>query len=730
MINTLILIGEGTRPERTKPNESKDEQYHLENGRWCVYHANNNKHNEHQKNITINRNFYSPNKQWTVEEDFNNFLMDTSGQTNNRIKVEMNYIQIMGNQYVGNVCNMGVRSRCVPMNPLAKEREKDELNKSLMWNDVMKSASPEVNAMVQANQNVGQTEEETISIFGNTYVDKFVKGVNGLLKYGEVVNNVELMKKEVAESIVISGMAVIKPEVSSREYRYKLVQPERFFWDREARRYDLSDAAYMGEVEQVMLTEIYERCHMASDSVKRQIEEFKSSLSGSSHSKPDRLILLHVYWRDISMDRWGYVEDEFGDLVFDRIDYTFENEEKPRYKMSDVVALSKLNTYQKKVVGNGIDGKGAKLTFTDQWRYVEFVPREQLGALVGVNNKDTKDLVLEYGIVPYQEPNVYSPFNMESPYKVGFYIYTDGYVYSPLDIAINPQRVANRLMSVVENIMNNSHGSGSIIAKESVDKSGMSAAQLQLKMKRNEPIVVPAAAFGGVQNAVGKYDSNIGQGAASFLETANIFLQTIEKITGVNEAMKGQMERPDQLVGTMQLMIKKGTVVTERYYSAVRELFRQVYQAMATSGKRFYVNEKPKLTALIGDEESEIIQLTKEMSWENHRVFVDLTPDQQTERQYIDVMLMQFLQMGLMDKGRFSLLIGRASLDDMWYALRESTKEIMEAERQASQMAMQDMEQEQQQGEQMVQETFNQKNADRDAKLMETMLKSQGQASM
>jgi hypothetical protein len=205
-----------------------------------------------------------------------------------------------------------------------------------------------------------------------------------------------------------------------------------------------------------------------------------------------------------------------------------------------------------------------------------------------------------------------------------------------------------------------------------------------------------------------------------------MFLQTIEKITGVNEAMKGQIESPDQLVGTMQLMIQKGTVVTERFYSAIRELFRQTYQAMATSGKRFYINEKPTLVSLVGDKEAQIIEMTKDMLWETHRVSLELAPDDQTERQYVDAMLMQFLQLGMLDKGRFSLLIGRATTDDMWYSLRESTKEIMEAERQAAPMQMEQMQQQGQMEQDVMNETFAQKDKDREAKLLTEMLKQQG----
>jgi hypothetical protein len=164
--------------------------------------------------------------------------------------------------------------------------------------------------------------------------------------------------------------------------------------------------------------------------------------------------------------------------------------------------------------------------------------------------------------------------------------------------------------------------------------------------------------------------------------------------------MKGGMDNPDQLVGTMQLQIQKGTVVTERYYAALRDLFRQVYQAFCSSGKRFYINEKPTLISMVGDEDADVIVLSKDMKNEDFRASVEFAIDPKSERQGVDAMLFQLLQIGLMDKVSWSNLIGRASEDDMWEAVRRYAKESSEAEKVAAQQQEQQaaaMQQQQQQ---------------------------------
>ena len=400
-----------------------------------------------------------------------------------------------------------------------------------------------------------------------------------------------------------------------------------------------------------------------------------------------------------------------------------EFEDKPRYTEKDVVSISKLTPYQRDIVKKkkGDSGKAMIRTYTDLWRYCEFIPFEYI---VKYGAKENKDIVLEYGVVPYQEPNVYTPYNMETPYKVATYIYVDGFIYSPVDIAINPQRLANRIMSVVENIMNNSRGSGSIIAREAIEKSDMDLSEVEIRMKQNQPIVLSGAAFGGVQNAVTRYDATLSNGAFEFLNMANVFLASIEKITGVNEAMKGQQSSPDQLVGTMQLMIQRGSVIQERFYSALKELFRQMYQALATSGKRLYINEKPRLVSIVGDDAYEVIELSKDMALEEFRVTVKFSNNPETERQQVDSMLIQFLSNGLIDKKRWANLIGRGNLDEMYAAIREFAQESEIVEKQMADMQQADMQQQQAMQQSNLDRAFESQDKERETSIAEAMIKA------
>jgi hypothetical protein len=115
-----------------------------------------------------------------------------------------------------------------------------------------------------------------------------------------------------------------------------------------------------------------------------------------------------------------------------------------------------------------------------------------------------------------------------------------------------------------------------------------------------------------------------------------------------------------------------------------------MYQAVATSGKRLYIENKKKLISQIGDNDAEVIELDPSLKLEDIRVRIIRSMDTETERKSVDAMLIQLMQIGLLDNTNVSNLIGRGDTDDMWTAVRQYAKMLDEqkkvmAEQQAAQ---------------------------------------------
>jgi len=633
-------------------------------------------------------------------EDLEAFFMDQSGQTNNRIRVEMNMIQIMGNQYVGNANRMAITSRARSYSPLAQSRRMSELAKMLTWTDVAKNANPMLQQKLQQDLPIGDTEQKTRKLFDSTYSDGFVRATNALLRHSEIVNRFDNRRKPISEDIVLSGIGIMKPYFYNGEYRFKQTWSERFFWDRSAKEYDLADANYMGEWDMMLPTEIYESSPTITRPQIEAIESYVSNSFAGLYSASGRVVVYTSYWRDCVKDEYGYVKDVFGNIFFTRINYESDWGSKAQYTDKDVVSVSELNKEQKRII-NKVKASGtakAKTTkYCDQWRYCKFIPGEIVGGYSRIYTGDSSDIVLESGPVPFQEPNLSMPDNMLPPYKVDQYLYIDGNTYSPIDIAINPQRMVNRIMSVVENMMNNSRGSGTAYDPDMVEDES----DFLQKMHRSEPVAIRTKGL-GINNVISRYDNTVGNGAVVLKQFADQFITAIENITGVTNAMKGQIESPDQLVGVYQLMIRRGSITQERFYAAIEGIFNSCYQAVATSGRRYYCMNRKKLIDYIGDDNAAVIELSIDMANEEMMVEVkrSLSPDD--ERKFVDSTALQLFQIQLLDKPRLANLMGRGTEDDLWIAMREFVKESEEmqrklAEQQKKQQAMALMMGEQQQ---------------------------------
>lgn len=555
----------------------------------------------------------------------------------------------------------------------------EKLAKSLIWTDIAKNSNPILQNKIQSEMPVGKTASETTKIFDSVYKDKYVKAVNTLLSYSEMLNKFDERKKPLGEDLCISGIGIMRPTFYNGEYMFRQVFSERFFWDKTAKEYDLSDASYMGEWELAIPTELYESCPNITKEQTEAIERYVSSYRRGVGAYNGKIIVYECYWRDCVKDEYGYVKDDNGNVFYTRINYAADWQEKPKYTDSDVVNVSDLNKEQKKMIGK-LGSKGtdkAKTTkWADQWRFCRFIPTEIVGGYYNSYNDKIPDIVLDYGADHFQENDLFRMDNMRPPYKVDQYLYVDGNTYSPLDIAVNPQRMVNRIYSVIENMMNNSRGSGTAYDPDMVVDEG----QFLADMHQSKPVAIRTKGM-GINNVITRYDNTVGNGAVTLSGFADKFLQSIESITGVTNAMKGQIDSPDQLVGVYQLMIRRGSITQERFYDALENIFKRCYQSIATAGRRYYCMNRKQLIDYVGDESAEVIEMSPDMSNEEMMVEIkrSLAPDD--ERKYVDQTIMQLLQTGLLDQPHVANLIGRGTEDDMWISVREFAKENEEVKR-------------------------------------------------
>lgn len=703
----LFIISSG----ENRPNileDKKDKDYHIRWARYCAGQANNFLQAEFIAKTVVNKRFYK-NDQWVFDEDLEAFFKDDSGQDRNRLKMGLNFIRPMVEQFRGNAIAMNINYQAKSISPQAIGRREKALDKMLFISKVANEEGNPFAAALKKENAIGDNESETYQLFNNLYVDKVVDTMNCLIRYVSEYNKFKDKQKRIAQNTVLSGLGVMFAQEYSGNQVFSVIESENFYWDRSCKEYDFSDSEYQGMIDWMLPSQIYEQYPTISETDRKAIENYavqynqnvmQNNLSqqGFYQNKGGRVPVIKNYWKDGQKDEYGYVLDQYGYPYLTKINYTYPNETAPRYTEKDLV---RVNSERAKKV---LDGKLSKKIYYDVLRMAIFIPREILSSSPNQTN-GASDILLDWGIAPYQDTENLDFANVQFPFKVNCWGYMDGQVMSPIDDCINPQRFMNRLMSVAENQINNAGGSGLVYDSTMLDEGGES--ELMRNVAQSKPVGIKAKGR-GIQNVIGHYDSSLKSGTTVMFNIIDIMKQHIQDITGVNEALQGQSTGSDQLVGVTDALIQRGSIMQEPFYEAITNIFQQCYQSIASVGKRIYADNERELTIAVGDEGFRTIKISKDMKLEDFRIFVKREMASEALIEKANAQLLQFYQLQLIDEKRFSDLYNRGTPDQVSAAIRAYAIEKEEAAKaQAKEQAVQA----QQQAQAMEQEAKTQQYA-------------------
>jgi hypothetical protein len=676
-----------TKPDKTNKERYPDglkEQYHLDFAKWALFNAHEWRHTEWLHNTYRNKRYYM-GKQWENPEDIQSFLMDDSGQTRGRIKIAVNQIRPMVEQYRGNAIRLAIGASVKSISKKAKVRKETALKRLLLIQDISKEFESLGEAIQNNNPEIGQTEQETEMIFENTYVDKYVEVMNRLLQWVAEYNDMEEMQSKIAENMAYSGLGTIEEYKHGAHLRKEVVEPEEFFWDRNARRRDLQDAAYQGRIHMMSVPDIYERWQGLSTDDRAAIEAYVTTDSNTTNQyqgKSQQTIgnsvpVYKTFFMDDIKKTFGYVEDEFGQPYGVYINEADQFKEGKVWKEEDLIDPPETNENKKL-----FKGKKKRAVVVSTLRYCIFIP----GEAINYRRKGEKgmgnypDVVMEYGQYDYQETDWLDLSRNRYPFKSYAWAYVDGQVLSPIDDVIDPQRFMNRIMSAIEAQVNQSGGSNMVYDLDMLDDDD-GEFEIMQNAKLGKPIKIRTRGK-GVPNTVGFYDNTIKGGTYQMFSLLPTLKDMMNGITGVNEGLRGESTGSDQLVGVTQLLIQRGSLMQEPFYDAIARVFLQSHQATVTVGKKIYIDNQKELVEIAGDESIKILQLSEEMELEEFRAFVKRTNSREQQIQQGDQVLFILLERQLIDDKFFADHFGRSTVEQITIELRKLVnKRILAAQR-------------------------------------------------
>jgi len=629
----------------------------------------------------INWSFYKgQDGQWIFDEDIEAFFLDESGDVRNRLKWTKNVIKPMVQQYVGNAIRLSYDAKAKCISDFVINKREEELAKLKALQKVGE-AMPFFKDIIKQFAPIEDTELETEELFYNTFVENYETDVNNLIEFISNEINIDELKVQITRNLAICGLGIYKGYEAGDNYVAESVNPLFFGWDMSAKKPDLSDAEFMHDWYYMDSPSIFEKYPKITQEERELIESYSNSNTQNSMHKivngiytipGGKVPVYEVYWKDVEKREYGWVMDEYGYPY-----YTMINDAASDYTDKDLIEPVTEKHKEE------MNGKKKHTIYVDIIRYCIIIPQEEIGHGNG-------DIILEYGILPYQEKNLYDPANVKFPYKCYTYIYDRGEVLTPLDDVIDPQRFLNRTLSVVESQMANMRGTGTVISKSAVDDRD-GEADITRNINASKPIFVDTDRVGSVQNAIGTYGTNIGSGTLQLFQVIQSVQQSIQDVTGVNEAMTGTQGGSDVLVGVIEAQIQRGSLVQEPFYWALTSILRQAYEHMATVGKAIYHDNPRKLAIMVGDEGMSRIEITKDHLMQDYRIFIKRSETPEQGVNAANQLLFTLLQAGLIDQVIFANLFNRASPDLVADALRKYSRDKMMAQQQADKAANEGM---------------------------------------
>jgi hypothetical protein len=657
---------------RVRPNRlmsKKDKQYHSDYAKFCLSTMSNWLYRKYINKCLINWSFFKgQDGQWIFDEDVESFFLDESGDIRNRLKWTKNVIKPMVQQYVGNAIRLSYDARATCISDFVINKREQDL-KELKAYQAVAEAFPFFKDLLKDTVGIMDTELETEEMFHNTFVENYEKDINNLVNFITEEVNLDELKVQLTRNLALCGLGVYKGYEAGDNYCAESINPLFFLWDLSAKKPDLSDSEFMGEWYYMDAPSIFERYQKLTSIERQAIENYGNQKTHDIHrvvngiysQAAGKVPVYEVYWKDVEKREYGWVMDEYGYPY-----YTMINDESSDYTDKDLIDPA--TEKHKAEMGD----KKKHSIYVDVMRFCIMIPQEEIGNGLG-------DIVLDYGILPYQEKNLYDPANVKFPYKCYTWVYDRGEILTPLDDVIDPQRFLNRTLSVVESHMANMRGTGTVISKSAVDDRD-GEADIARNINASKPIFVDTDRVGSVQNAIGTYGTNIGGGTLQMFQVIQSVQQSIQDVTGVNEAMTGTQGGSDVLVGVIEAQIQRGSLVQEPFYWALTSILRQAYEHMATVGKMIYHDNPRRLAMIVGDQGFTTINITKDNLLQDYRIFIKRSESKEQGIVNGNSLLFTLLQAQLIDQKIFANLFNRATPELIANELRQYHKDIAQAQ--------------------------------------------------
>lgn len=689
-----LTLGTAILPDSTIPVEQKGEQYCNDKARYYASQVSGLHVNWFRVQYATNAMF--SRGEWGEEEDRLLFLKDGKRSTTRKeLSIPIAHPMVM--RHVGTAASISISAKAEPVTQHATTKREQWKNRALAMKRQAEQGPYVANA-IQQNTGFGAqaTDEEVIEQAGKTYPDEFARAVNSIMTMQEKNNDYEFLKNSNANLIACSGLFSTRCYKSGTRLKWEWVHPLDVAWGA-TNQADFRNCQYMIHNPLMNTGEIIERWPVKKDLIKAiesQASAFGAGNDASGAYPQGMPRVMTVYWREPVWVKMGYV-------LIDGVPYLAPIDEKDpqtgeiKYTENDCIEPPNIPETRdwKGKTSNGFMEQVWFCTFIP-WEYTPFANASGQNQTRKAGDEGCKDVILDYGPYDLQEVAFEDPFKVRFPIKLSAVELIDGYVVAPLTFTISPQRIMNQVASQLTWQMSKARPTSTWVNPGAFTDTMSDVKDIDAAIKEGNTFEMDPVHVGGAANAVGTLAGGFDEGSYRMWGVIGQLQQVAQQATGIYDSTQGKASNAGQLVGTTELLLQQSNAMMQSFTQCIINGFKQMHQFDAQAGKSFYQQYPWALEEMVGDEGISALMMSPDMSVEQFRVAIEPSVNSEQLKAATDQMILQFMQLGLLDKVTAANLGGRSYPSDVWAGAREfslqeveAAKAQMQAQAQAAQAA-------------------------------------------
>jgi hypothetical protein len=484
---------------------------------------------------------------------------------------------------------------------------------------------------------VPQSEAELREYADLSIKDKFEIIMTGILKWVAKRNDWDEERKTLFRDILIANRAWIRNEIIRGIPRSRRVHPLNMIFDTSAKKDDLSDATFFGEVEYLPLASAAERYNLSTEELERvygKYQEYMGTNAATEAISPSADYAAS--FETIGGKRLSWfktVDDELRVLVTRAVwrDYKYlhhKHEKNKKYgseHLQEIPSTSDVRSREQ----NKTQLITKKLEI---WRQC---------TIIGGH------VVREWGECPNQARDVNDLGTTEAPYKAWIPNYSSGRGVSKVEQLASVQLYKDVLLYNMQLAVLRAGAKG-ISYDLAMKPDTMTVEQVMKYLKTAGVTFYNSKDFqflaGSNTSPFREYDLSMSDSVVKYVDLMNYLDREMDKISGISPERQGAVQGASQGLGVQQTALFQSNLITQPYFIGFERFCSRVLNHQAKLAKISWAEGNDVFAPVIGDVGVDFLREHVDLDFEDFAAFSESIPPLIRDREKFESLVMIAVQ--------------------------------------------------------------------------------------